>query len=43
MIDRLRDRRHANRRARAIEEALRSARSQPALRDELMTIATRLR
>lgn len=40
MIDRLRSRRDANRRARAIERALRSANS-PAVRDELIAIAQR--
>ncbi|MEV0154171.1 hypothetical protein AB0H57_10585 [Micromonospora sp. NPDC050686] len=40
MIDRIRTRRDANRRARAIEHALRSANS-PAVREELLAIAQR--
>ncbi|SCL38404.1 hypothetical protein GA0074692_5000 [Micromonospora pallida] len=40
MIERIRNRRDANRRARAIEHALRSANS-PAVRDELIAIAQR--
>lgn len=40
MIERLRTRRDANRRARAIEHALRSANS-PAVREELLAIAQR--
>lgn len=40
MIDRIRSRRDANRRARAIEHALRSANS-PAVRAELLAIAQR--
>lgn len=40
MIDRLRGRRNAARRARAIEHALRSAKS-PSVRDEILAIATR--
>jgi hypothetical protein len=40
MIKRIRSRREANRRARAIEHALRSANS-PAVREELLAIAQR--
>lgn len=40
MIDRIRNRRDASRRARAIERALRSANS-PAVRGEILTIAQR--
>jgi hypothetical protein len=40
MIDRLRSRRHAARRARAIERALRSANT-PAVREEIQAIARR--
>jgi hypothetical protein len=40
MIDRLRGRRDAARRARDIERALRSAKS-PSVRDEILAIATR--
>ena len=40
MIERIRTRRDANRRARAIEHALRSANS-PAVREELLAIALR--
>ena len=40
MIKRIRNRREANRRARAIEHALRSATS-PAVREELLAIAQR--
>ncbi|MBY8875594.1 hypothetical protein K7640_27565 [Micromonospora sp. PLK6-60] len=40
MIQRIRTRRDANRRARAIEHALRSANS-PAVREELIAIAQR--
>jgi hypothetical protein len=40
MIDRLRSRRHAARRARAIERALRSANT-PAVREEILAIARR--
>ncbi|MGC4808045.1 hypothetical protein [Micromonospora sp. DT233] len=40
MIQRIRTRRDANRRARAIDHALRSANS-PAVRDELIAIAQR--
>ncbi|MEV6691198.1 hypothetical protein AB0M35_06980 [Micromonospora sp. NPDC051196] len=40
MIERIRSRRDANRRARAIERALRSA-SSPAVRDEILAIAQR--
>ncbi|WP_326563354.1 hypothetical protein [Micromonospora sp. NBC_01796] len=40
MISKLRSRRDAARRARAIESALRSANS-PAVRDEILTIAQR--
>ncbi|MFD6638404.1 hypothetical protein ACFWDN_21590 [Micromonospora chalcea] len=40
MIERIRTRRVANRRARAIEHALRSANS-PAVREELLAIAQR--
>ncbi len=40
MIERIRTRRDANRRARAIERALRSANS-PAVREELLAIAQR--
>ena len=40
MIERIRNRRDANRRARAIEHALRSANS-PAVRAELLAIAQR--
>ncbi|WP_198940299.1 hypothetical protein [Micromonospora sp. CB01531] len=40
MIKRIRTRRDANRRARAIEQALRSANS-PAVREELLAIAQR--
>jgi len=40
MIHRLRTRRNAARRARAIENALRSANS-PALRDEILVMAQR--
>ncbi|GAB3853735.1 hypothetical protein ACN26Z_02830 [Verrucosispora sp. WMMD703] len=40
MIERIRNRRDASRRARAIERALRSA-SSPAVRDEILAIAQR--
>ncbi|MGK5737586.1 hypothetical protein [Micromonospora sp. URMC 103] len=40
MIDRIRTRRDASRRARAIEHALRSANS-PAVREEILAIAQR--
>lgn len=40
VMDRLRQRRHVNRRARAIEAALRNTQSR-AVRDELMAISTR--
>ncbi|MBX7269861.1 hypothetical protein KIF24_30130 [Micromonospora sp. Llam7] len=40
MIERIRNRRDASRRARAIERALRSAGS-PAVRDEILAIAQR--
>ncbi|MDG4794825.1 hypothetical protein [Micromonospora sp. WMMD1082] len=40
MIERIRSRRDASRRARAIERALRSA-SSPAVRDEILAIAQR--
>jgi hypothetical protein len=40
MIDRLRHRRDANRRTRAIERALREAKT-PAVRDEILAIASR--
>lgn len=40
MIDRFRSRRDANRRARTIDRALRSA-TTPAMRDEILTIAQR--
>jgi hypothetical protein len=40
MFERLRDRRHAARRARAIERALRQAKS-PSVRDEILAIASR--
>lgn len=40
MIERIRSRRDANRRARAIENALRSANS-PSVREELLAIAQR--
>jgi hypothetical protein len=40
MMNRLRDRRHAARRARAIERAVRSAKT-PAVRDEILAIASR--
>ncbi|MGC4855999.1 hypothetical protein ACLQ24_22040 [Micromonospora sp. DT4] len=40
MIERIRNHRDANRRARAIEHALRSANS-PAVREELLVIAQR--
>ncbi|MEU5562994.1 MULTISPECIES: hypothetical protein [Micromonospora] len=40
MIERIKTRRDANRRARAIEHALRSANS-PAVREELLAIAQR--
>ncbi|WFF07916.1 hypothetical protein O7622_04885 [Micromonospora sp. WMMD1076] len=40
IIERIRTRRDANRRARAIEHALRSANS-PAVREELLAIAQR--
>ncbi|MER5456996.1 MULTISPECIES: hypothetical protein [Micromonospora] len=40
MIERIRSRRDASRRARAIERALRSANS-PAVRDEILVIAQR--
>jgi hypothetical protein len=41
VIDRLRDRRHAARRARAIERALRSANT-PAVREEILAAARRI-
>jgi len=41
MLTRFRDRRAATRRARALERALRSAQS-PAVRDEILAIASRL-
>lgn len=40
MIDRLRSRREATRRARTVDHALRSANS-PAMRDEILLIAQR--
>ena len=40
MMNRFRDRRDAARRARAIERALRSAKT-PAVRDEILAIASR--
>ncbi|HEU5109125.1 MAG TPA: hypothetical protein VFT95_11315 [Micromonosporaceae bacterium] len=40
MIGRIRDRRHAARRARAIERALRAANT-PAVRDEILAMARR--
>jgi hypothetical protein len=40
MIDRFRDRRDANRRARALERAL-SKTNSPAVREEIMAIASR--
>jgi hypothetical protein len=40
MIERLRHRRDANRRTRAIERALREAKT-PAVRDEILAIASR--
>ena len=40
MIERLRERRHAARRTRAIERALRSAKT-PSVRDEILAIASR--
>lgn len=42
MIDRIRDRRHAARRTRAIERALRAAET-PAVRHEIIAIASRCR